>query len=162
MTAEATPYRIGPMTLADLDEVVEIETRCFSSPWPEEQFRAAVVHPRALTLTARDEERIRGYAIVYFGTRRCLIANLAVRSEHRRSGIASRLIAEALDEARRRGTELAVLDVRRSNRAAICLYESFGFRAVREKPGYYSSPPEDAVTMALSLTSRHSAPRKRT
>lgn len=156
MIPETKPYRLETMSLDDLDEVAEIESACFSSPWPRSQFRASVVHPQVLPLTARDDERIRGYAILYFGTRRCLIANLAVRSEHRRAGVASRLIEESLEIARRRDSELVVLDVRPSNRAAIELYESFGFRAVRRKEGYYSSPPEDAVTMALALKKRSS------
>lgn len=140
-----------PMTAADIDAVCGIEKRSFSSPWPEEHFRYAVSNPRVLALTARDGEIVVGYTIVYFGRAKSLIANLAVRREYRRRGVASKLLTTVLQEADRRGCLYASLDVRKSNRAAIRLYEKFGFRVFGERAGYYSSPSEDALTMTRTL-----------
>jgi ribosomal protein S18 acetylase RimI-like enzyme len=41
--------------------------------------------------------------------------------------------------------------VRRSNRAAIALYQSLGFRSFGVRRRYYGDTDEDAVEMVLSL-----------
>ncbi|HZH02830.1 MAG TPA: GNAT family N-acetyltransferase, partial [Myxococcaceae bacterium] len=67
-------------------------------------------------------------------------------------GVASTLLQAALARARARDCVLATLEVRRSNRAAQCLYESFGFKPVGLRPNYYVEEREDAVVMMLDLT----------
>ena len=54
-----------------------------------------------------------------------------------------------LDFCRREGMDLVTLEVRVSNSAAQALYEKFGFQKTGIRPGYYRSPPEDALLMAL-------------
>ena len=43
------------------------------------------------------------------------------------------------------------LEVRKSNAAAIALYESFGFERVGERRGFYEKPTEDALLMTKIL-----------
>ncbi len=54
----------------------------------------------------------------------------------------------------RRGQRIriVILEVRRSNRAAIKLYRSFGFTALSVRPGYYADNDEDAVEMIAAST----------
>jgi ribosomal-protein-alanine N-acetyltransferase len=56
-----------------------------------------------------------------------------------------------LDHARARRSRLILLEVRRSNRAAIALYRAHGFTAIGIRRGYYSDTSEDAVEMMLAL-----------
>ena len=42
-------------------------------------------------------------------------------------------------------------EVRESNRAAVNLYRSAGFREIGRRRGYYHNPPEDAILMELHL-----------
>ena len=74
-------------------------------------------------------------------------------------------IIELLEEAlqRRRGTlvfvthdrtflrRLATLEVRRSNAAAIALYQGLGYRQVGMRPRYYAEENEDALLMSMDL-----------
>jgi ribosomal protein S18 acetylase RimI-like enzyme len=53
------------------------------------------------------------------------------------------------------GAQRVFLEVRRSNAAAIGLYERSGFRPVGVRRGYYASPREDALTMALEVGPGH-------
>jgi ribosomal-protein-alanine N-acetyltransferase len=71
------------------------------------------------------------------------ILNIAVDPAERRTGIARRLLTDAL--ARVKGTWF--LEVRASNAAAIRLYESAGFTRAGDRPNYYYAPPEDAIVM---------------
>jgi ribosomal-protein-alanine N-acetyltransferase len=71
------------------------------------------------------------------------ILNLAVDPAERRTGVARKLLADAL--ARAGGAWF--LEVRASNVAAIRLYEAAGFHRAGRRPQYYSEPPEDAIVM---------------
>jgi ribosomal-protein-alanine acetyltransferase len=71
------------------------------------------------------------------------ILNLAVDPAERRTGIARRLLTDAL--ARVKGAWF--LEVRASNVAAIRLYESLGFTRAGDRKNYYYEPAEDAIVM---------------
>ena len=73
------------------------------------------------------------------------ILNLAVEPSERRTGLARRLLGEAL--ASENCTWF--LEVRASNAAAIHLYESAGFERVGRRPDYYHDPAEDGIVMRL-------------
>jgi len=63
-----------------------------------------------------------------------------------------------LDNARARAFKIVVLEVRPSNHHALTLYESFGFRVVGRRHGYYYDTGEDALVMEIALTGQ-STPR---
>jgi [ribosomal protein S18]-alanine N-acetyltransferase len=46
---------------------------------------------------------------------------------------------------------MVVLEVRPSNQHAVSLYESFGFRVVGRRRGYYYDTGEDALVMEVGL-----------
>ncbi len=52
-----------------------------------------------------------------------------------------------LAEAARAGATRATLEVRRSNTAALRLYERLGFHVAAVRPRYYSKPEEDALIL---------------
>ena len=72
----------------------------------------------------------------------------------RRRGAAGRLIDAALVWARGAGIKAVYLEVRKSNEAAISLYNKNGFRQVGTRKSYYESPNEDALVMAVELQRR--------
>ncbi len=67
-----------------------------------------------------------------------LIANVAVKPDFRRRGIARKLTLQAVDHARRRGAPRAWLHVRENNEAAINLYQSLGFREQARRTTWYT------------------------
>jgi ribosomal-protein-alanine N-acetyltransferase len=62
------------------------------------------------------------------------------------------LLGTLLEDARKRGLRLVVLEVRPSNVEARGLYESFGFRVVGRRRGYYYDTGEDALVMEAALS----------
>lgn len=75
------------------------------------------------------------------------VQNLAVVPEKRRRGLASTLLAAALERLSAAGAQSVWLEVRESNQEAIAFYERHGFRRAGRRPGYYSSPPEAALIL---------------
>jgi [ribosomal protein S18]-alanine N-acetyltransferase len=76
---------------------------------------------------------------------------VAVHPARRRQGIARALLGGVIQDGRARKLRLVVLEVRPSNRDALTLYESFGFRVVGRRRGYYYDTGEDALIMETTL-----------
>ncbi|HEX9681017.1 MAG TPA: GNAT family N-acetyltransferase, partial [Anaerolineales bacterium] len=77
---------------------------------------------------------------------------------YRRKGIGERLLRAALECAADQGAELATLEVRASNDAALELYRKHAFEVVGRRPRYYRDNGEDALLMTRrGLTARSTA-----
>lgn len=68
--------------------------------------------------------------------RRWMISNVAVAEKFRRHGIARQLMLAAIDEARARGAQWIILNVRPWNEAAVHLYEGLGFDTIDTETQY--------------------------
>ncbi len=79
------------------------------------------------------------------------ILNLAVDSPHRRRGIASRLIGDAIEACRAAGAKKIFLEVRDSNKAARNLYARMEFLEAGRRRQYYRQPLEDAVVLERTV-----------
>ena len=82
------------------------------------------------------------------------VLTLAVAPEARRRGLARKLLARFVYQARLRGAGRAFLEVSAENTAAIALYESAGFAAVGRRKGYYATPQGariDAIVLTRDL-----------
>lgn len=99
----------------------------------------------------REERAVVGYICLWEVADELHVTNIAVHPDHRRRGIARALLTRVLDDARRRPVRLVILEVRPSNTEALALYESFGFRVVGRRRGYYYDTGEDALVMEMGL-----------
>lgn len=78
------------------------------------------------------------------------LIHIATHPEARRRGAARALMIALVNRAAGHKCRLILLEVRRSNRAAIRLYRSLGFSAMGVRRAYYTNG-EDAVEMMLTL-----------
>lgn len=78
------------------------------------------------------------------------LIHIATHPEARRQGAARALMAALLSHAAAVRSRLVLLEVRRSNRAAIRLYRAFEFTAMGVRRTYYADG-EDAIEMRLTL-----------
>ncbi len=79
------------------------------------------------------------------------IVSIAVLPEHRRKGVATKLVEEATKGLIEKEAEECFLEVRISNRPAQDLYKGLGFQESRSIPFYYHNG-EGAVVMSKALT----------
>jgi ribosomal-protein-alanine N-acetyltransferase len=79
------------------------------------------------------------------------VLHLGTHPRWRRRGAARALLSTLLACARASRARLVLLEVRRSNHAAIALYRSAGFSAVALRQSYYGDNDEDAIEMMLEL-----------
>lgn len=138
---------IRRMREEDLEQVCRLEEENFSMPWSLSAFREMVNHPDAYYFVAVDRDRVCGTCGIRNLAGEGELTNVVIREEYRGSGLGQRLIGEALHEAREAGMHAFTLEVRKSNAAAIHVYEKLGFRSEGIRPNFYEKPAEDAVIM---------------
>lgn len=140
------------MRVEDLDEVLEIERAAFSMPWSRGAFTYEIERNRvARCWVMREDGRVAGYLCLWEVADELHVTNVAVHPAYRRRGIARAMLAAVLDDAVRRSLSLVGLEVRPTNAEARALYESFGFRVVGRRRGYYYDTGEDALIMEARL-----------
>ncbi len=143
---------VRKMTVEDLPAVIEIDRMSFSLPWPEQTYRYEVTaNPSARCLVAEtDDNKIVAMIVSWMVVDELHIATFATHCDHRRHGIGSLLLAEALHDGRRLGMQHAFLEVRAGNEAAQAMYRKFGFEVTGRRPKYYRDNDEDAMLMTLA------------
>jgi ribosomal-protein-alanine N-acetyltransferase len=152
------PWQIEPLTAADVDEVLALEAAAFTNPWTRAMYVAELENPDvSFCFLARDlDRRLVGFCSFWRVLDELHINNLAVLPAFRRRGIASTLLGFVLQKGAAIGARRATLEVRRSNAAALALYERFGFHVGGVRGAYYSKPVEDALILWLEdLTPPH-------
>jgi ribosomal-protein-alanine N-acetyltransferase len=139
------------MTPADLDQVLVIE-RGFSAPWSREMF-VQEIHQLGISdgRVAALGTTVLGYVLWWYVADEIHIVNLAVHPRHRRRGLAKRLLETAFASGRAHHMQIATLEVRAGNEAAIALYEALEFRKIAIRRGYYADNGEDAIVMLKNL-----------
>lgn len=141
------------MTVADLDAVLAIERASFPTPWSRGAFVYELKENQAARCwVGRVARELVGYLCVWEVKPELHITNLAVHPGWRRQGVARTLLGAILEDARRRGFTLAVLEVRPTNEEALGLYARLGFRVIGRRKGYYYDTGEDALIMEADLT----------
>jgi [ribosomal protein S18]-alanine N-acetyltransferase len=151
MTASGAPqYSITRLQPGeDLDGVVALEAASFTNPWSREMLERDLTNVDvARVYVLRDEAgRLMGFCGCWFIAGELHINTLAISEQHRRRGHATRLLRFVLAEGAAAGITCATLEVRRSNEAALRLYERFGFAIRGIRPNYYTRPVEDALVL---------------
>jgi len=144
--------RIRPLTVSRLDEVVAIERAVFSDPWSREMFRSEItLLDGSFARVAELDGRVAGYLLAILVMDEAHLGNLAVHPDHRRAGIAQRLLDDLLQSCRRTGVRRVTLEVRMSNDGARNFYYRNEFIDVAMRKNYYRQPIEDAIVMLRML-----------
>lgn len=134
------------MTMADVEQVYEIERRSHPKPWSRLTFQRELTNNRHnMCLVAGLGDRIVGFMCMYYVLNEGHITNIAVDVPYQNKGIATRLMLSAFRRAIEKGIRRITLEVRKSNTKAQHLYIKFGFRMSGLRKGYYTDNYEDAL-----------------
>ena len=140
-------FCIRRMREEDLADVARLEKEIFSDPWSENAIRESMEQSQTLLLSGV----LVGYLIVYYVLEDGEIARIAVESDFRRNGVASRLMKELAFICADNGVNKLLLDVRESNESAKAFYKKKGFVLDGVRKNYYTNPTENAILMSLEL-----------
>lgn len=130
-----------------VSQIALLEAMCFSSPWSEKSISGELTNPLSLWIVAVDDGKVAAYVGSQSVMGEADMMNIAVAPEYRRRGIARALVLELISLLSDNMVSSLTLEVRKSNLAAIKLYEMLGFHQVGCRPNYYSAPKEDALIL---------------
>ncbi len=139
--------QIDDMRKEDLEQVSTMEAACFSMPWSKKSFEENLNRSDAVYVVARDGDKVLGYCGAYVILNEADINQVAVEPLHRKKGVGGKMLAALLEKLRKAGADAVTLEVRKSNEAAIALYESMGFVTEGIRKNFYEKPVEDALIM---------------
>ncbi len=147
---QADSLVVEPMRRRDVRRgVQEIEDASHPRPWSRSVFVTELDQMRRGSrhyLLARYRREIIGYAGLWFTADEAHVTNVAVRSDQRRTGVASQLMLALADVAIDRKCSAWTLEVRVSGTGAQELYRRFGFAPAGVRKRYYENS-EDAIVM---------------
>lgn len=139
------------MTASHVEDVAQLEKRCFHDPWSINSISSELVNELSLWIVAMDGQELAGYV----GSQTVLgwadMMNLAVAPEYRRRGIGEELVQQLIRRLKANQVTCLTLEVRVSNLPAASLYEKLGFAEVGRRPNYYRNPREDARILRKEL-----------
>jgi ribosomal-protein-alanine N-acetyltransferase len=144
--------RYRRMTAADVDAVMDIETRVYPHPWTRGNFNDSLVAGyQCWILEAAG--LIIGYSVVMIAAGEAHLLNLSIAAAWQRRGYGRGMLKYLLQLARDFDAARMYLEVRPSNVAGRRLYADAGFREIATRRGYYPAHDgrEDAVIMELEL-----------
>jgi ribosomal-protein-alanine acetyltransferase len=148
--AAPAPFQIRPASWRDLFAVQEIERACFKEDaWPLIELMAALTFPNTIRLKAESGEHIAGFIAgdIRRDDQIGWILTVGVLPDFRRRGLAETLMRDC---ERLMKMPQVKLSVRKSNQAAIYLYEKLGYSRVDEWKQYYHDG-EDGIVMAKRI-----------
>lgn len=139
--------QIKPLTEEYVDQVCVLEEEAFSMPWHRESFLEMILNKDACYLVGLMEEEV----VASCGLRNIVgdgeITNVVTKSSARGRRIGEQMLLKLLEEGTAMGVEAFTLEVRKSNDAAIHLYEKLGFVTEGVRKNFYEDPTEDALIM---------------
>ncbi|MDD2373014.1 MAG: ribosomal protein S18-alanine N-acetyltransferase [Syntrophomonadaceae bacterium] len=144
-------FILRKMTSQDIDEIMQIEQKCFTLPWSRESYRGELKNNFATYLVCDFEGKIAGYGGIWVVFEDAHITNVAVDPDFRQSGMGTALMQELEQKARDKKAQRILLEVRPSNEAALAMYRNLGYSPTGLRQNYYSDNGEDAIIMTKLL-----------
>jgi ribosomal-protein-alanine N-acetyltransferase len=153
-SAPQTTYTVRPLTERQSKEVLRLNLRCFRNGENYTKYTFAYLfnEPRSISYqiaTANGE--MAAFAFVLLNPDGAAhLTTIGVAPEHRRRGLAARLLNHLDEVLRIKGVSTIVLELRVSNLEAKRLYIDAGYSLVNRLKNYYSDG-EDCFLMVKSL-----------
>lgn len=153
--AQSTLAPVPPRALTDmdLDEVAALEASVQPFPWTRGNFVDALAAGYG-AWTLRREGRLAGFCILMFAPDVAHLLVIAVARDWHRQGLGSVLLDWCEQQARERGLEGVLLEVRPSNASAVAFYRARGYLRIGLRRDYYPAGKgrrEDAWVMQKCL-----------
>lgn len=156
---EKKNYFVRVATPEDADIIAALAAKYLTNSWSAEEIRRDMEkNPKSRYFVVvrsgkafpgqayRGESEVVGYVSYWTVLGEGEIHDVVVSEDFRRIGLGRKLVNHMLRTGRHEGICDFTLEVRKSNEAAIKLYEEFGFRGEGLRKGYYDNA-EDAVIM---------------
>ena len=136
-----------------LPQVLDIEVRAYAFPWTDGIFRDCLKVGYSGWLVTSPDDEVLAYAVMSMAVGEAHVLNLCVEPAYHQQGLGRFLLAHLQQVAAAAGMDLMLLEVRKSNTAAISLYMGMGFHKLGVRKAYYPARDgaEDAWLLGYNL-----------
>jgi ribosomal-protein-alanine N-acetyltransferase len=151
--APATRYEIRPLTGKQLKEVWLLNQRCFKNGegYPKSTINYLLSESDSLSYrVVTPDDKMVGFIFINVKDGVAHLTTIGVAPEHRRRGIAEKMLDHLEKALRQRQVSMICLEVRVSNFLAQSLYRKHDFAIMQRLSGYYNNG-EDGFLMVKSL-----------
>jgi ribosomal-protein-alanine N-acetyltransferase len=153
--APHSEYEIHPLTDKNVNEVLRLNVRCFRNGenYTKHTFNYLLGESRNLSyrITTASGEMVGFVFVLVNEDGSAHLTTIGVAPEHRRRGLAQRLLLHVEDALAKRNVRTIVLEVRVSNISAQELYRNVGYSVVQRLAKYYNNG-EDCYLMIKPVT----------
>ena len=143
--------QIRPIEIRDVEPILSIQSispeAAQWSAWDYER----VARGEMAGLAAEDKAQVLGFLVARLVATDLELLNIAVHPQHRRSQVATALLNKLLISPAAAKAENIFLEVRESDRGAICFYEKHEFKQAGRRKAYYRDPTEDALLLRREI-----------
>ena len=136
------------MNLADFEQIEPIYNSCFDTFWTPLNLKSELENENYQSIVAKINNKIVGFASIWFSVDDAHITNIAVHNNYRKQGIASRMLERIINIAKEHNKTSLTLEVNIKNTIAQKLYIKYGFKNLGLRKNYYNGT-DDAYIMTL-------------
>jgi len=146
-------WNLRPMHEAHLPQILDIENRAYPFPWTDGIFRDCLKVGYSGWVVTSPASEVLAYAVMSMAVGEAHVLNLCVEPAYHQQGLGRFLLTHLQDIARSAGMDIMLLEVRKSNAAAIALYHGMGFHKLGVRKAYYPARDgsEDALLLGYTL-----------
>ncbi|WP_293374870.1 ribosomal protein S18-alanine N-acetyltransferase [Nevskia sp.] len=144
---------ILPMQVSQLPEVLVVERRAYEFPWTDTILKDCLKAGYSAWVLADSDGVLIGHALMSMAVDEAHVLNLCVDPSQQRRGLGLKLLNHLMTIARAARASIVLLEVRKSNKAALRLYESVGFQRIGVRKAYYPAKDgrEDALVLGFDI-----------
>jgi ribosomal-protein-alanine N-acetyltransferase len=141
-------------------QLAEIHREGFRRTWSAHDFQTLMQDPSVFVLVLRltsplGAKRLAGFVTVRFAADEAEILTIAVSPRYRGRGYGRMLMDDVIRRLYRERIARLFLEVERTNRAAVRLYQRLGFAVAGERRNYYAEPSTgDGTALVMRLQVR--------
>jgi len=129
----------------DFSKLSTMHADCFAKNWSERDFAEMFDFAGTFAIIAEQ-----GFAVIRILFDEAEIITVGVEKSARKQGVAAKIVAQMLEFVTQKQVANIFLEVRKSNIAAINLYQKFDFKIISTRKNYYHNDDgtsEDAIMM---------------
>lgn len=144
----------------EVETLAEIHREGFRRTWSAHDFQSLMADPSVFVLAVRLQSplgarKVAGFVTVRFAADEAEILTIAVVGRYRRHGYGRLLMDDVIRRLYREHIATLFLEVDRTNRAAVGLYQKLGFKVAGERKHYYANPTAgDGTALVMRLQVR--------
>ena len=144
-------------TNRELSSLVKLENANQISPWSMDMLQSSLKAGDQIWVLEKEKNSVKsiiGFIVFSNKVEECEILNLVIDITERQQGCGKWVLEQVLKYVQKHGATRAFLEVRASNKVALALYQSLGFKEISRRKDYYRSSTnqyEDAIVEIKEL-----------